>query len=120
MPAAVAFASGQPAALVDRSLRQSLAAMDHARQCAVLWFAEVMRRRLYRDLGYSSINQYAVQALGFSRSRCGDFVQLARKLDRLPAVREAVASGRVGYTKAREIVKVATPETERRWLAAAE
>jgi hypothetical protein len=119
MPAAT-FVAGQPAARADRCLRQSLAAMDHARQCAVLWFAEIMRRELYRELGYSSIYQYASEALGFSRSRCGDFIQLARKLDALPAVREAVVAGRVGYTKAREIVKVATPATERRWLAVAE
>jgi hypothetical protein len=91
MPAAVIFSSAQPAAVVDQSLRQSprrsLAALDHARECAVLWFAEVMRRRLYLELGYSSINQDAMQALGFSRSRCGHFVQLARKLDQLPADR---------------------------------
>ena len=117
---AVPFAPGRPAAAADRSLRQSLAALDEARQCAVLWFAEIMRRELYRELGYASINQYATEALGFSRSRCGDFIQLARKLDRLPAVREAVASGRVGYTKAREIVKVATPATEGRWLEVAQ
>ena len=86
----------------------------------MLWFAEVLRRRLFEELGYSSIYQYSSEALGFSRSRCGDFIQLARKLDALPAVREAVATGRVGYTKAREIVKVATPATERRWLAVAE
>jgi hypothetical protein len=120
MPTAVAFAPGQPAARVHRSLRQSLAAMDHARQCAVLWFADVMERRLYRELGYSSINQYAMQGLGFSRTRTGDFIQLVRRLDKLPRVKAAVASGALGYTKAREIVQVATPATESRWLEAAE
>jgi hypothetical protein len=44
---------------------------------------------------------------------------LARKLEQLPAVRAAVADGKLGYTKAREIVTVATAETEQRWLAAA-
>jgi 5-methylcytosine-specific restriction endonuclease McrA len=86
----------------------------------VLWFGEVMRRRLYRDLGYSSINQYALTELGFSTSRTGDFIRLARRLDDLPAVREAVASGMLGYTKAREIIAVATPATEKRWLAVAQ
>ena len=85
MPA-VSFVSDQPAAKVHVSLRRSLKAMENAQQCAVLWFAEVMRRRLYRDLNHSSINQYALVELKFSKTRCGDFVQLARKLELLPAV----------------------------------
>ncbi len=56
----------------------------------------------------------------FSKTRTGDFVQLARKLEQLPAVRELVENGELGYTKAREIVKVATPETEKGWVAAAQ
>ncbi len=47
---------------------------------AVLWFGEIMRRGLYRKLGYSSINQYARTELKFSKTRTGDFIQLARKI----------------------------------------
>ena len=75
-----------------------------------------MRRKLYRKLGYSSINHYARCELKFSKTRTGDFVQLARKLEQLPAVRESVAKGELGYTKAREIVKVASPENENGWV----
>ncbi|MCP4570811.1 MAG: hypothetical protein GY838_00515, partial [bacterium] len=57
--------------------------------------------------------------LGFSRSRTRDFVHLAGKLESLPAVKKAVADGELGYTKAREVVKVATPATEDDWLVAA-
>ena len=116
---AISYAPDQPAAKVHVSLRRSLKAVEQAHQCAVLWFGEVMNRRLFRDLGLSSINQYAIQELGFSKSRTDDFIRLARQLDNLPAVRKAVASGELGYTKAREIVSVATPETEDRWLKAA-
>jgi 5-methylcytosine-specific restriction endonuclease McrA len=118
MPA-VSFVSDQPAARVHTSLRRSLKAMENAQQFAVLWFAEVMRRHLYRELGHSSINQYAMQELGFSKSRTRDFVRLAGQLDKLPGVREAMTSGDLGYTKARELVSVATPETEDTWLKAA-
>jgi hypothetical protein len=61
-----------------------------------------------------------MRGLGFSRTRTGDFIQLARKLEKLPRVKAAVASGSLGYTKAREIVQVATPATEAQWLEAAE
>ena len=116
---AIPFVSDQSAVRVHSSLRRSLKAMEKAQQCAVLWFAEVMGRHLYRELGYSSINQYAMKSLGFSKSRTGDFIRLAGQLDKLPAVRQAMTSGELGYTKAREIVKVATPETENEWLKAA-
>jgi len=116
---AVPFVADQPAARVHESLRRSLAALEEARQCSVLWFGEVMRRRLYAEFGCSSINQYARQELGFSKSRTRDFVRLAQRLEALPAVRAAVASGEIGYTKAREVVTVATPATEQRWLQVA-
>jgi len=115
----ISYIPDQPAARVHALLRRSLAVMDDAHQCAVLWFGEVMSRRLYRDLGLSSINQYADQELGFSKSKVGGFIRLATQLNKLPAVREAVASGEIGYTKARELVSVATPETQDAWLKAA-
>ena len=116
---AISYIPDQPPVQVHASLRSSLVALDEAHQCSVLWFGEVMRRKLFRDLGHSSINQYAVQELGFSKSRTDDFIRLARQLDNLPIVREAVASGELGYTKAREIISVATPETQDEWLKAA-
>lgn len=116
---AFSYVPDQPASRVHASLQQSLKIMDDAHQCAVLWFGEVMRRRLFRKFGHSSINQYAVQELGFSKSRTDDFIRLSRRLENLPAVRDAVASGDLGYTKAREIVSVATPETQDTWLQAA-
>lgn len=119
MPA-IEYVSDQPAPRAHSSLRKSLKAMESARKCSVLWFAEIMRRRLYEDLGYSSINQYAQQGLGFSKTRTGDFIRLSRQLDNLPVVRKAMESGDLGYTKAREIVGVATPQTQDAWLKAAE
>ena len=116
---ATTYVPDQPAAQVHASLRSSLAALEEAHQCSVLWFGEVMRRKLFRDLGHSSINQYASQELGFSKSKADDFIRLARQLEKLPAVREAIASGELGYTKARELVSVATPETQDSWLKAA-
>jgi len=116
---AVPFQSDQSAAIVNASLRRSLKAAEQAHQCAVLWFAEIKRRFLFRELGYASIYQYAIQELGFSKSRARDFILLAGQLDKLPAVRDALTAGEIGYTKARVIVSVATPETEDGWLKAA-
>lgn len=116
---AVPFQTRQPAAQVYASLRRSLQAMERAQRCAVLWFAEIQRRHLYRELGHATINLYAMKELGFSKSRTRDFIRLAGQLDKLPAVKQALAAGDIGYTKAREIVSVATPKTQDKWLRAA-
>jgi len=116
---AISYTPDQPAAQVHTSLQASLIALDDAHKCSVLWFGEVMRRKLFRDRGHSSINQYAILELGFGKSKANDFIRLARQLENLPAVREAVASGELGYTKARELVSVVTPETQDTWLKVA-
>ncbi len=114
-----AFAPDRPAAQVDAALRQALAACDQARECAVLWFADVQRRRLYRDRGHPSLEVYATQELGFSRNRYWQFKRLADDLERLPVLKEAVAAGDLGWTKAQQVARVATPETQDHWVAAA-
>ena len=85
----VPFESRKPAKFAHQALVNSVRAEEEARQCAVLWFGEIMKRQLYRELGYSSVNRYAREALGFSKTRTGDYIQLARKLDRLPAVKSS-------------------------------
>jgi hypothetical protein len=114
-----AYRPGLPAAAVDAALRGALATLDRARECAVLWFGEVVRRELYRDLGYASAHQYASEALGFSRNRTNQFVRLASELEKLPKLREAVADGSVGWTKAQQVARVATPRSEAAWVARA-
>lgn len=114
------FETGLPAASVDRNLRQSLAACDHAQAGVVLWLAEVQRRGLCRQLGHPSLLQYATESLGMSRSRAYDLLQLARDLERLPRLRSAMAEGRLGWTKARLVARVATESSEVTWLEAAE
>ncbi len=113
------FAAGQPAARVDACLREALAACEQARQCAVLWFAEVQRRSLFRELGHASLQLYATQALGFSDNRYRQFKRLADDLERLPALRDAVAAGELGWTKAQQVARVASPDTQSAWVARA-
>ena len=114
-----AFRPGQSARVAHSSLKAAISALEKAQNCAVLWFSEIMQRGLFRDLGYSSINQYAQLELGWSRTRTTDFIQLAQKLEKLPEVKRQVASGELGYTKAREVVKVADGQNEKQWLEVA-
>jgi hypothetical protein len=111
-----AFQPHLSASRVDRLLKESLAELQGAEKSAALWFAEVLNRRLYRELGHSSMHQYAALELGFSRSRTAQFIRLAGSLHDLPGLRRSLARGEVSWTKAREVARVATPRTEKTWI----
>jgi hypothetical protein len=101
---------------VHDRLQQALAKMREAECNAVTIFAEIFHRRLYRELGYASIHIYAGEALGFSRSKTYEFIRLAESLKQLPQLKRGLESGAIHWTKASAIARVATPETENRWL----
>jgi 5-methylcytosine-specific restriction endonuclease McrA len=105
---------------VDARLRAALDELQAAQRNAVLWFAEILNRHLYRELGYSSIHAYAAEALGFSRARTFYFLKLCRSLESLPALKASVESGALPWTKAVEVARVATPGTEGIWIAEAQ
>ncbi len=101
---------------IHTRLEAALCELQRAEKNAVLLFSEMLYRKLYRDLGYSSIQTYAAEALGFTPSKTSQFVRLAGALEELPRLRRSVAAGELGWTKAREVAKVATPESEERWI----
>ncbi len=107
------------AATIHARLLAALRELRRAERNAVLLFAEVMRRELFKELGYATIQAYAAEALGFTPSKTSQFVRLAGALESLPRLRRSVARGELGWTKAREVAKVATPRSESRWIAAA-
>ena len=115
----IQFRGGLSAAQTHCGLKQALAALQSAEKNAVLWFAEIMQRKLYRELGYSSIHHYASEALSFGPSRISQFIRLAEAFEQLPALKAAVTHGEIPWTTAREVARVATPATERFWIAEA-
>ncbi len=110
------YRPGLSAEEVDAHLRGALQEYRAAEERSVLWFGEMVRRKLYRELGYSSVHQYAGERLGFSSGKTAQFLKLAEALEHLPGLRKSVASGDVPWTTAREVARVATPETEAAWL----
>ena len=104
---------------IHARLEAALRELQRAEKSAVLLFGEILSRKLYRDLGYSSIQAYAAEALGFTPSKTSQFVRLAGALEELPQLRRSVASGELGWTKAREVAKVATPTSEAKWITTA-
>ena len=73
----------------------------------------------WRRLGYATERQYARERLGLSLTAVKDKRWLARRLDALPELADALGSGDIGSEAARLVARVATPETMRDWVARA-
>jgi hypothetical protein len=113
------FTRNQSARQAHRAILSTIKTMEKAKQHAVLWYAEIKKRRLYRELGYPTMGLYAKQALGFSETRASDFSRLADRLEQLPRLRGALEEGEIGYTKANQVASVSNRENESQWLAEA-
>lgn len=74
------------------------------------------RAGLHRKMGYGDVIAYAEKLLDLPRYKACELLRVARSFDRMPDISEAFRTGEIGWTKVREITRVATPETEGVWL----
>ena len=82
---------------------------------------EVMQRTAgCCELGFSSLAAYALERCERSARWVEVACCLARRLEVLPLLRRAVATGRISWSKAELLARVAQPETEAHWLELAE
>ncbi len=81
--------------------------------------AELAHTRGYEELGYASTAEYAEVVLDLSLRACRDLVRVGRALPRLPLLAQAMCEGELDWTKAREVITVATPGTEAAWVGRA-
>ncbi len=98
-------------------LAQRRAALD-AEEGPVLLRA--LRSGAHRHLGYGSFFEYAERLFGYLPRTTDDKLRTAEALESLPELSRALAEGRVHGSAVRELSRVATAETEREWLDAAQ
>ena len=67
----------------------------------------------YQELGYSSFPQYCERELGISKSTAYEWLSTGIRFDHLPGTRALHAEGDLSWEQTREIVRVATAETEK-------
>lgn len=103
------------ALLVSWSARE---AAVRAELLAVL--AVFVERRGWERWECLSPQQWLSWKCGLGRVAASEHVRVAMALTRLPAVAAALRSGRLTWSKVREITRVATPESEPDWLRLAE
>ncbi len=80
---------------------------------------EIQRRDLWSQWGYSCLNQFLALGLQMDPREGREARRVAQALEDLPVLAEAAETGRVRWANLREVVRVATPETEEFWTHAA-
>lgn len=76
--------------------------------------------RAYRELGHTSLFNYAVQALKLSESTAYNFITVARKSREVPALMTEISRGTLSVSKARKVVPVLTRENQDEWIGKAQ
>jgi hypothetical protein len=77
---------------------------------------EVDESRLFLELSFTSLFQYAVKALELSEDVAYCFITVARKANQIPELRDAIDAGSISVSKAKKAVSVITPENQAEWL----
>ena len=89
-------------------------AAGEARLLALI--AEFDRREAWGGPGLLSCAHWLVWKTGLSPGAAREKVRVARALADLPLVSEALAQGRVSFSQARAVTRVATPQDQVRWV----
>jgi hypothetical protein len=102
---------------IDHALRElarcrSALDADEARLLCIAIRAEV-----WRAVGKGSLLEYLEDVLGHSPRNARERVRVARALDKMPELADALATGVLHWSAVREITRVATPLTVDDWIA---
>ena len=84
------------------------------------WLLMARRARVDRDLGFGSFDEYAERRLGLDARTTREHLRIAEALEALPRLAALMKDGERSWSAVREITRVATAETEERWIAETE
>ncbi len=83
------------------------------------WLLCALRSSAHVFLGFGTFNEYIERFFGYSARSTQEKLRVAEALEELPAMADALRSGKLNWSAVRELTRVAVPETEREWLAVA-
>src|SRR5690606_15137424 len=92
--------------------RRNTARIAHA-------LARAKRLELHKVYGYASLSALAWQRYGYGKSKTSELIAISEESKDLPQTRPLFNADVLEWTKAREIIKGATPANEHEWLARA-
>jgi HNH endonuclease len=77
-----------------------------------------LRANVHLHLGFASFAEYIERLFGYSPRWTEERLRVAEALEVLPHLQHALRDGSVPWSTARELTRVATPESEHAWLEA--
>ena len=101
---------------IDRELRAIATQRQQllAREAHLLVQAEDLE--IWRDHGCATFLEYLERFCDLSPRTAKEHIRVARALTALPLMRADFDAQRIVYSTARELTRIATPETEAKWL----
>jgi hypothetical protein len=88
---------------LGRLVRERASRDEHLGRACLL----IRRSLAFRRLGFASFDEYCADRLGLAPSTVRQRIVLERRLQELPALREALRSGRLSHEQARLVARVA-------------
>ncbi len=82
------------------------------------WLLVAFREAAHVQLGFGSFAEYVESTCGYTPRQTAERLRVARALEDLPVTRQALDDGRISWSVAREITRVATSDTEEKWVEA--
>lgn len=104
---------------VDKALRSIAARRAGLDAEEAGWLRDAVELEIWRPLGMVSIVDYMERVMGYSPHAAEERLRVALALARLPLAEASLARGELSFSAARELTRVATPETEQEWVEAA-
>jgi 5-methylcytosine-specific restriction endonuclease McrA len=81
---------------------------------------EIDKRKIFRDLGYSSLFSYYEKALGLSENQSCNFIAVSRKCSEVPELKKAIDSGELSVSRAKRVVPVINILNSSDWIQKAQ
>ncbi len=107
---------GLSAEEADRRVAVAVRAGDIGARAMAFYLADLADRGAYQQLGFATIELYAETRYHIRPPTTRGYIAAGRALLDLPAIDHAFREGRLFWTQVRELVRVATPETEDEWI----
>ncbi len=110
-----------PAAMaLHNNFKSAVEALKRDLVRTIHYLTVISDKNIHRMLGYKSIYDYGEGVAGFTESQTRAFLKIGRRLQELPELKKALASGILSWTKAEKIASRATAENEIEWIALAQ
>lgn len=113
---AIQLRRGLPAAEVDRRVALANRAGDIGARTLAFYLVDLADRGTHQELGFHSVVQYAEMRYHIQPSTTREYLAVGRALDELPGIDEAFCTERLLWSQVRQLVRVATPQTESEWV----